>query len=440
MSSLADVILGDPDDTARVPQLRQGVVTAASPLTVLVGAATTAKACRALASYVPTVGDAVSVLVIAGDRLVLGRATPTPTGGGPPVDVTQFVKKTGDIMSGGLEIQNSGQALVLRNQGAYISWWDGGTRLGYLQGVGGGLTMNAEAGSRSIELIGSQVIVRGSQWMAGTNVLLWPDYGGGWYMTDSTYMRCYGDKTIYTAGGVRTDGALYVGGGTDLRDTTVGHLYTRANYRIYSDGTYSGQWTDAGVVLQNGTNELRCSMSMHVRGIFAMAIGCTSGGGLGIWNNGSGGYEQVSAAAFNVASSRTYKQDVTAWPARSAGAAVMGAASRLSLIDVVQYRQLEREALSDPLPDGSLAPHDCDDSDCEGSGDAPCFRVLDWRNPHLGIIVEDLATVLPEAVAYTPSGKPDGMRVASMIGYLLAVCKEQQERLEALEQHHQEAA
>lgn len=70
--NLADVLIGDPDAGAQVPQLRQGVVTVVSPLTVRVGTAATARACNALASYAPVVGDVVSVLVLQGDRLVLG--------------------------------------------------------------------------------------------------------------------------------------------------------------------------------------------------------------------------------------------------------------------------------------------------------------------------------------------------------------------------------
>ena len=52
-------------------------------------------ACRALASYVPTVGDCVSVLVISGDRLVIGKA-------GIGAVVPQFVKVAGDTMTGNL--------------------------------------------------------------------------------------------------------------------------------------------------------------------------------------------------------------------------------------------------------------------------------------------------------------------------------------------------
>lgn len=71
----ATVLLGQPDDGARTPQLRSGVVTQVSPLLVRVGSATTAQPCAALGSYSPAVGDAVQVLVLEGDRIVLGCAT-----------------------------------------------------------------------------------------------------------------------------------------------------------------------------------------------------------------------------------------------------------------------------------------------------------------------------------------------------------------------------
>lgn len=81
MSDLASVVIGNPDDDARIPQWREGVVTQVSPLLVRVGSATTAKPCNALASYLPRLGDAVSVLVLSGDRLVLGTVTRAPTPG-----------------------------------------------------------------------------------------------------------------------------------------------------------------------------------------------------------------------------------------------------------------------------------------------------------------------------------------------------------------------
>jgi hypothetical protein len=49
----------------------------------------------------------------------------------------------------------------------------------------------------------------------GGTGIFWNTYGGGWNMSDSTYMRCYGSKTIYTAGNVEGDGGGYFG--SDLR-------------------------------------------------------------------------------------------------------------------------------------------------------------------------------------------------------------------------------
>lgn len=81
MAGLADVLIGSPDDASRVPTLRQGVVTQASPLLVRVGSATTATPARALGSSALHVGDTVSVLVVEGDRLVLGSTSGTPAPG-----------------------------------------------------------------------------------------------------------------------------------------------------------------------------------------------------------------------------------------------------------------------------------------------------------------------------------------------------------------------
>ena len=37
----------------------------------------------------------------------------------------------------------------------------------------------------------------------GSSGIYWDNYGGGWNMEDSTYMRCYGNKLIYTANDIR---------------------------------------------------------------------------------------------------------------------------------------------------------------------------------------------------------------------------------------------
>lgn len=68
---LVAVLLDTPDPGSG---LCYGIVTQASPLLVRVGAATTATACRRLATYTPTLADFVAVYVQGADRLVLGKA------------------------------------------------------------------------------------------------------------------------------------------------------------------------------------------------------------------------------------------------------------------------------------------------------------------------------------------------------------------------------
>jgi hypothetical protein len=49
--------------------------------------------------------------------------------------------------------------------------------------------------------------------VSGGQGIYWQSYGGGWYMSDSTWMRLYNGKNLYAGGGtVRTDGRLEVGG------------------------------------------------------------------------------------------------------------------------------------------------------------------------------------------------------------------------------------
>jgi hypothetical protein len=42
----------------------------------------------------------------------------------------------------------------------------------------------------------------------GTGGIYWEDYGGGWYMSDGTYLRSYNDKTIYSGGQIAAGGDI----------------------------------------------------------------------------------------------------------------------------------------------------------------------------------------------------------------------------------------
>ena len=52
-----------------------------------------------------------------------------------------------------------------------------------------------------------------SNWIycSGNTGIYFNTHGGGWYMTDTTWIRAYGDKSIYTKKDIKADGKLYAG-------------------------------------------------------------------------------------------------------------------------------------------------------------------------------------------------------------------------------------
>lgn len=78
------------------------------------------------------------------------------------------------------------------------------------------------------------------------------DYGGGWWMADSTWIRSYGDKSIYQNTGIlRTDGTLQVGhNGTYFNANSAGASFgvnlTLGSHNLIFNNTYGiksgGHW------------------------------------------------------------------------------------------------------------------------------------------------------------------------------------------------------
>jgi hypothetical protein len=73
----------------------------------------------------------------------------------------------------------------------------------------------------------------------GGGGIYWQDYGGGWYMADSTFMRVYSDKYIYTGGQIRCAGGFSVSDGTVIVDNGRNHY---GYFRFYTDAWHN----DAG--------------------------------------------------------------------------------------------------------------------------------------------------------------------------------------------------
>lgn len=248
MTDVASVLIGDPNDNdSRTPHLRQGVVTQASPLLVRVGAAATATACRALSSYVPANGDSVAVLVIAGDRLVLGI-----TGQSGGADGSgRFVRTTGDSMSGNLSFTGGAAERIRSNASDYMAWWNGATRIGYLQGHANGLTLNADIGEVQI---GGATLNFGTNSYSGYRGVNW----GGNYLimsngTDSFVSTPSSTGTVNVRGGINNAYQLQIL--ANGNHVLVGNL-ALSGYNITGIGTvravaYAFNSTDTDTYIDN---------------------------------------------------------------------------------------------------------------------------------------------------------------------------------------------
>nr|DAN28945.1 MAG TPA: Head fiber protein [Caudoviricetes sp.] len=95
-------------------------------------------------------------------------------------------------------------------------------------------------------------------------------YGGGWCMTDSTWIRIHGGKSLYAASGIiRTDGELQVGGGGDKFRVTAAGAVTATSFTkrggtdtqvLMADGSVREIWrrgfsSEDGVALPMGNND-----------------------------------------------------------------------------------------------------------------------------------------------------------------------------------------
>ena len=94
--------------------------------------------------------------------------------------------------------------------------------------------------------------------MNGTNPVRWGDYGGGWYMSDTSWIRAYGSKNIYTSGNIRTDGEFQIGNnGANFR-ATASVLTHNGNEILRDDMSVSTQVVidvkDADFILQDSTD------------------------------------------------------------------------------------------------------------------------------------------------------------------------------------------
>lgn len=73
------------------------------------------------------------------------------------------------------------------------------------------------------------ITVNGQLNISTTHALSFSAYGGGWFMVDTTWVRVQNDKSVYTAGNIRSDGQLQAGGSGQFVATAAGAVSAAGN-------------------------------------------------------------------------------------------------------------------------------------------------------------------------------------------------------------------
>jgi len=101
----------------------------------------------------------------------------------------------------------------------------------------------------------------------GSNGITFQNHGGGWRMTDGTWLRSYNDKGIYTGGNIRTGGQFQINGNTFGPAPTCS-----TSQKLRWTGT-AWQWV-ADLIGEGGSSETDPKVGTLVNGRW-----CTSNGG-----------------------------------------------------------------------------------------------------------------------------------------------------------------
>ena len=164
---------------------------------------------------------------------------------------------------GSAEMYISSQETKSTNYGAvYRIWSSRNSNKSDVDWVCKGLSAHAR--------IGTTADIYSAGWIraGGTNGFYCESYGGGWHMTDSTWIRAYNNKQIYTAstspdaihtlGGINAQGRIYSGSYVELHGglvcAGVGNSGGASGFNVY--GSFYGNASHGGIEIGASDNVL----------------------------------------------------------------------------------------------------------------------------------------------------------------------------------------
>lgn len=244
--------------------------------------------------------------------------------------------------------------------------------------------------------------------VSGNQGLYWESWGGGWYMSDATWIRTYNNRNVWTGSGLLgSDGGLTVGyGGTTppgagaIIAGNTGMGTTAPNQRLTVVGSIEIAETFDNVLVSRSTAQGRSHQMIGT--YMGWDQGAIYLGGYNV-NNPSGFYANANkvycggptgsipiyATSFVTTSSRRFKSDFQAIP-----------------YGLEQVLRLQPQTYRYNFEQGGMASR------------------------HMGLIAEDVLQITPEAVS-VEDGKALGIDYGSLVPVLIRAIQQQQDMIQA---------
>lgn len=298
----------------------------------------------------------------------------------------------------------------------------------------------------------------------GTETIKFGNYAGGWYMSDTSYIRSVNDKHVYTGGGWYTNAAgsgISVGGNGAFGNGINGALvnaYASNFGALYGRSTNAGNsiWTYMQLVLdETGTGQVGMAAYCNSHS-WAPMWRVNPGNGVGErWdaiNNSNSAYIPIAASAFTVISTERSKKNISTLTDDYLLMRV-SAVKGYSWIPKVKPTQLELDSkyvrvnaawMAKGKPElnaqnwRNSIEHDCTSHDCDGDNQVPCIMMKNFNTGNLGLVAESHYEAFPEHVNLDVEGIPHSIDTSQVAATALATTGALSRKITMLENTIQE--